>query len=56
MCVNVAMTPVVKVAGAVRAVQVVVGNWFAVVSASQTSTSKGSFSTSSELTRTLVSV
>ena len=51
--------PVVKLAGAVRAVQspaVVEGNSFEVPSSSQTSTSKSSSWASSELTRTLVSV
>ena len=45
-----------KLIGASKAVQVEVGNSFAVVSAVQISTSKSSSSTSSELTTTWVSV
>ena len=46
--------PAVKLLGASKAVQAVVGNSFAVVSAVQISTSKSSPSVSSELTSTPV--
>ena len=53
-CVNRGRVPLMKLTGAVRAVQVLDGNSSALPSSSQISTSKASSSGSSELTCTLV--